>query len=227
MSKRSFKKKRMSETITKAAGYILLAAGVFLVVSSVILNIIQYSISQEAVKEYKSTLEFSRIEASYESNLQQSGDTSDIADDLSEKNPRYTRVNPAAEKEELYILRIPKIDSENLVREGTSKAVLADALGHEPGTAYIGEGSNCVIAGHRNYSFGKYFNRLNEVEVGDEIFVDAPEGTYAYTVKEIREVTPDQVEILDATDKEQLTLYTCTPIYIATRRLVIIATPSL
>ena len=123
----------------------------------------------------------------------------------------------------LYMLRIPCIDSENPVREGVSLGVLADSLGHEPGTALIGEGGNCVIAGHRNYSFGSFFNRLNEVEPGDLIYVDTAVCSFCYTVSDIKVVEPEDVSILEDTDTETLTLYTCTPLYLATHRLVIIA----
>ena len=123
----------------------------------------------------------------------------------------------------MYVVRIPKIDSKEPVKEGTNKSALSASLGHEPGTASPGEVGNCVIAGHRNYNFGKYFNRLDEVEVGDEIFVDTRDNTYEYKVSEIKVVEPEDIEILDPTEDEQLTLYTCTPIYIATHRLVVIA----
>ena len=87
-----------------------------------------------------------------------------------------------------------------------------------------GEEGNCVIAGHRNYNFGKFFNRLDEVEENDLIYIDSPTQTYTYVVKEIKVVEPTDVEILDPVEgKQQLTLYTCTPLYIATHRLVIIA----
>ena len=124
----------------------------------------------------------------------------------------------------LYILRIPSIDSENPVREGTERDVLSDSLGHESGTAFAGEEGNCVIAGHRNYNFGKYFNRLDEVEIDDFIYLDSATETYTYVVTDIQVVDPTDVEILEPIEgKETLTLYTCTPIYIATQRLVIIA----
>ncbi len=226
--------------IMKAAGVILLAAGVFLVAISILLNLLQYSAAREEIREYKAVLAHSEAE-SESAHLVSGGETksendtinSQIKQDDMGADEEMRQEEPLEAKEQqkegvaepLYILRIPKIDSENLVREGTTGSVLADALGHEPGTALIGEGGNCVIAGHRNYSFGKFFNRLGEVEVGDEIYVDAPEGTYSYRVSEIKVVEPDQVEILDETDEEQLTLYTCTPIYIATHRLVIIAKP--
>lgn len=129
----------------------------------------------------------------------------------------------AVEGDILYMLRIPCIDSENPVREGVSAGVLADSLGHEPDTAYIGEGGNCVIAGHRNYSFGSFFNRLNEVKEGDMIYVDTATDSYSYTVVGIKVVEPEDLSVLEPTDTETLTLYTCTPLYLATHRLVIVA----
>ena len=123
----------------------------------------------------------------------------------------------------LYMLRIPCIDSENPVREGVSLGVLADSLGHEPGTAFIGEEGNCVIAGHRNYSFGSFFNRLDEVSIGDQIYVDTEDGSLCYTVFDITVVEPDDLSILEDTGEETLTLYTCMPLYLATHRLVIVA----
>ncbi|MBE5906118.1 MAG: class D sortase [Lachnospiraceae bacterium] len=123
----------------------------------------------------------------------------------------------------LYVLRIPKIDTEDPVKEGVSKSALAAALGHESSTVNPGETGNCVIAGHRNYTFGKFFNRLDEVECGDRIYIDTPEETYTYQVQSVKVVEPTEISILENTSEEQLTLYTCTPIYIATHRLVVIA----
>ena len=213
MSKRRKSTNTIKETVMMAAGIILLAAGVFLLCTSILLNLVQYSSAQEEIASYKEELS-KEIDVTNESLI--------AKEDTPQNEEAETDVSL---RDALYILRIPKIDSENLVREGTSSSVLSDALGHEAETAYIGEKGNCVIAGHRNYSFGKYFNRLNEVEIGDDIYVDAMDGTHSYKVSEIKVVTPDQIEILDDTEDEQLTLYTCTPIYIATHRLVIIAKP--
>lgn len=213
MSKRRKNTNTIKETIMMAAGIVLLAAGVFLLCTSILLNLVQYSSAQEEIKAYKEELgkiSVEKEESSKEENLEEPKESAEMTSILGDA---------------LYVLRIPCIESENLVREGTSQSILSDALGHETETALIGEHGNCVIAGHRNYSFGKFFNRLNEVEIGDDIFVDAKDGTHSYKVTDIRVVTPDQVEILEDTEDEQLTLYTCTPIYIATHRLVIIAKP--
>ena len=225
MSKNTSRQHNRIDIIRKAAGIIILAAGLLLIGASLLLNYLQYSTSSRAVKEFKEDLTINEAVT-----VTESGANVTVLDaqkpSFEEKElstPKFTKETPASTNDALYVLRIPRIDSENLVREGVGKAVLRDALGHDPRTSYIGEGGNCVIAGHRNYSFGKFFNRLNEVEIGDEIYVDAPEGTYNYRVTEVKVVTPDQVEILNNTEDEQITLYTCTPIYIATHRLVIIA----
>jgi sortase A len=187
------------QSIKKIIGLTLIALGLGLLLSSIALNLKQYYSKKKTVKEFKEYIE--------------SGDAFLDADG-----------NETVTGDMLYILRIPSIDSENPVREGTERDVLSDSLGHESGTAFAGEEGNCVIAGHRNYNFGKYFNRLDEVEIDDLIYLDSATETYTYVVTDIQVVDPTDVEILEPIEgKETLTLYTCTPIYIATHRLVIIA----
>lgn len=187
------------QSIKKIIGLTLIALGLGLLLSSIALNLKQYYSKKNTVEEFKEKIE------SDDAFLDTDG-------------------NEAVTGDMLYILRIPSIDSENPVREGTERDVLSDSLGHESGTAFAGEEGNCVIAGHRNYNFGKYFNRLDEVEIDDLIYLDSATETYTYVVTDIQVVDPTDVEILEPIEgKETLTLYTCTPIYIATQRLVIIA----
>ena len=91
-------------------------------------------------------------------------------------------------------------------------------------TALIGSRGNAVIAGHRSYTYGKHFNRLGELEAGDEIFYTAADGTeMCFAVSEILTVLPDDPAVFDAPAKgaSQLTLYTCTPVKVATHRLLV------
>ncbi|MCR4677268.1 MAG: class D sortase [Lachnospiraceae bacterium] len=200
--------------IVKTVGCIFIALGLFIVIGSLYINIRQQAMKKSAIAEFKN-----RVVAS-ETILEEhpiDGTTSELTEGALQGG------SAAVEGDILYMLRIPCIDSENPVREGVSAGVLADSLGHEPDTAYIGEGGNCVIAGHRNYSFGSFFNRLNEVKEGDMIYVDTATDSYSYTVVEIKVVEPEDLSVLEPTDTETLTLYTCTPLYLATHRLVIIA----
>ena len=119
------------------------------------------------------------------------------------------------------ILRIPSIDCEEIVKDGSERWTLAKAIGHMDGTAYPGKIGNCVIAGHRNYNFGLYFNRLDEVKISDELILDTKDGTYTYQVTDIKIVEPEEVSVLDQTENATITLITCTPIYVATHRLII------
>lgn len=119
------------------------------------------------------------------------------------------------------ILRIPTINCEEIVRKGSDKRALHGALGHVAKTANPGELGNCAIAGHRNYNFGLYFNRLNEVRLDDEIMIDTKDATYTYKVMSIKVVEPEEVSVLESTDEATITLITCTPLYIATHRLIV------
>ncbi|MBP3819268.1 MAG: class D sortase [Butyrivibrio sp.] len=181
-------------------GIFVLSMGVYLIIASIQLNISQKKEVEDTIQKIKQERE----------EFLQTGIISSVE-------------SSESDGENEYILRIPSIDSENVVTEGTSKEALKAALGHESDTVLPGEVGNCVIAGHRNYTFGKFFNRLGEVEIGDMIYIDTPTDTYSYRVSEIKTVKPEDVEILENTDKEILTLYTCTPIYIATHRLVVVS----
>lgn len=74
------------------------------------------------------------------------------------------------------VMEIPKIDLKVAVAEGTDKQTLKKAVGHFEGTAMPGEVGNFAVAGHRSYTYNEFFNRLDEMEIGDEIKVKTPRG---------------------------------------------------
>ena len=119
-------------------------------------------------------------------------------------------------------IKIPKIKVDLLLIEGVSKKALELGAGHMIGTAFPGNIGNCAIAGHRNYTFGQIFNRLNEVELEDEIILEAEEKSYLYKVKDIILVRPEEISILEQSqEKKEVTLITCHPVYKATHRLIV------
>ncbi|NLG87587.1 MAG: class D sortase, partial [Firmicutes bacterium] len=90
--------------------------------------------------------------------------------------PAY-RPDPAQEK---YIqgnmegiLVIDKIGLKIPVLKADTKENLNISVAHVAGTAGPGEVGNYVIAGHRMRTYGRHFNRLNELSKGDRIdFID-------------------------------------------------------
>jgi sortase A len=95
------------------------------------------------------------------------------------------------------------------VFSGIEEAKLTLGAGHLPETGPVGGGGNAAIAGHRD----GYFRSLRHVETGDLIGLDTPAGRQRYRVTETWLVAPEDVWVLDATDRPSLTLITCHPFY--------------
>jgi sortase A len=136
--------------------------------------------------------------------------------------PATTSPPPAPTGEAVALIRIPKIGLDKHVVEGTELADLRKAPGHYPSTPLPGTVGNAAIAGHRT-TYGAPFNRLDELEAGDEILVTTLAGSYTFKVEEKKVVSPSQVEVLDPTPVAKLTLTTCHPKYSAKQRLVVVA----
>jgi sortase A len=95
-------------------------------------------------------------------------------------------------------------------------------VGHHEGTANPGQVGNVVLAGHRDIN-SALFRELDRLQPGDEVFVSNGLGEYRYLVEESMVVSPSYVQVMDPTDDKRVTLITCTPIGLATQRLVVIA----
>ncbi len=144
------------------------------------------------------------------------GDTS-ATGDASDDPSRPGTVNDKA----IAILEIPKINITVAVVEGTSSEALKYAVGHFEGTGMPGQKGNFCVAGHRSYTYSEYFNRADELDKGDIIKVRTQKGEFTYEIYEKKTVEPSEVSVLNPTDDATITLVTCTPIRIATHRLII------
>lgn len=122
------------------------------------------------------------------------------------------------------ILTIPRIEAKLPVTAGVTEEQLKVSEGWVTQSAPIGGEGNAVIAGHRSYTYGRHFNRLGELEAGDEIRYTTAEGEdMTFLVSEILTIEPGDPATF-ATPPEgtaQLTLYTCTPVRTATHRLLV------
>lgn len=119
------------------------------------------------------------------------------------------------------ILVIPKINLKVSISEGVDLETLKYAVGHFKGTAMPGENGNFCVAGHRSYTYSEFFNRLDELEPGDYVTVRTKDGEFKYKIFQKKVVKPTEVSVLNATKDPTITLVTCTPIHIATHRLIL------
>jgi LPXTG-site transpeptidase (sortase) family protein len=100
-------------------------------------------------------------------------------------------------------------------------------------TAYPGNPGNTVINGHRDI-FASVFRHLDKVAVGNEIVLYVGKVAYPYSVTETLVVPEtfasakqraENLRLIGHMPEERLTLITCTPVGLATHRLLIIAKP--
>lgn len=120
------------------------------------------------------------------------------------------------------LLKIPALDLEQVVLEGTSVKDLKRGPGHYPGTALPGQPGNAAVAGHRT-TYGAPFFKLGRMAIGDGIEVTTKSGKYLYRVTKIYRVSPGDTSPLLPTDENILTLTTCDPPFSAAKRLIVVA----
>ena len=106
--------------------------------------------------------------------------------------------------------------------------ILKHGVGHYQGTAMPGAVGNFAVAGHRT-TYGKPFNRIAELRVGDPIVIRTQHTWYVYRVTSTEIVLPTQVAVIaPVPDKpgavptqRMITMTTCTPMYSASQRYVV------
>jgi sortase A len=119
-------------------------------------------------------------------------------------------------------LEIPKLGVDVIVVEGTSLAALRAGAGHYPETPLPGARGNVAIAGHRT-TYGKPFNRLDELVPGDKVILTTPVGRHVYEITQ----RPWVVDPMDWSPVQEydkggsfLTLTSCHPEGSAAYRIV-------
>ena len=120
---------------------------------------------------------------------------------------------------------------------GRTRTVWGDvpnAGGFHDTSAYPGNPGNTVINGHRDI-LGAVFRHLDSVEIGDEMTLYVGEVAYPYRVVEVLVVPEvfasasqraENLRLIGYMPEERLTLVTCTPVALATHRLLVVAWPA-
>ena len=107
---------------------------------------------------------------------------------------------------------IPSLDIKVPVLEGTDNKALQVSAGHFEGTGALGKGNYC-IAGHNSTIYAEIFNDLDQIKIGDEMYlvdIDENRTRYCYIVTEYKIVDPKQVEVLNDFGDDRLTVISCT-----------------
>lgn len=100
--------------------------------------------------------------------------------------------------------------------------VSRDGVSHLNTSDVPGNDGNIVIYGHNKSNI---LGSLNSVKIGDEVIITTRDNeNHAYRVKSIEVVSPSRVDVINPTENEVLTIYTCTGL-LDSKRLVVKAEP--
>ena len=136
----------------------------------------------------------------------------------------YTRELNFNDDGNMGFITIEKINVMLPIYHGTSEAVLQTSIGHIESTSLPvgGEGSHCVLSGHRGLPSARLFTDLDKLVEGDTFTLNILSETFTYQVDQIRVVEPSDLSNLQLVPgKDYCTLVTCTPYGINTHRLLV------
>ena len=121
-------------------------------------------------------------------------------------------------------IRVPKLDLNVIVVNGTDKDTLKTGPGRHLATFMPGEGELAYVAGHRT-TYGAPFSHIDRLKRGDRVEVELPYATFGYAVTGRRIVPATYVQALDSRGREELALQACWPRFFASQRIIVYAKP--
>ena len=116
------------------------------------------------------------------------------------------------------VLDIPQYSIRGQIAEGTDDETLKNYIGKFIGSADPGQIGNFSLAAHNNI-YTELFKNLHRVQIGDKIRIVTKTHEYIYTVTSTETVDPTRTDVLEGSNKREITLITCTQA--ATKRIVV------
>lgn len=232
MSKNSQKnkKKNRRSTLTTIFLFFILAAGVGLLLYPSVSNYWNSFHQTKAIANYADEVanmeneEYDRIwqqAVAYNESLQGRQNQYLLSD---EQRKEYESLLDVTGTGIMGYIEIESIGVSLPLYHGTGDAVLQIAIGHLDWTSLPvgGEGSHCVVSGHRGLPRAKLFTDLDKLTVGDLFVMRILDEVLTYEVDQILIVDPHVTEDLLIEDgKDYCTLVTCTPYGINSHRLLV------
>jgi sortase A len=135
---------------------------------------------------------------------------------------------PTPGPEQARRLQIPAIGVDKPIVQGDDWEQLKKGVGQHVGSGLPGQPGNLVLSAH-NDVYGEIFRHLDQLRPGDEIIVTSERRSYTYVVRATEVVAPTDTWVIEPTAHSGVTLISCYPYLIDTRRIVVfgdLASPS-
>ena len=130
------------------------------------------------------------------------------------------------------VLYVPRFgaDYHRSIAEGIGNNVLNSSrsgIGHYPDTQMPGEVGNFALAAHRSANGGG-MHLINELQLGDAIYVQTADGYYTYRFRDLEYVAPTAVDVIapvphnpDVAPVDRfITLTSCNPLLSTAERII-------
>ena len=162
----------------------------------------QYKIKTEINEEIMEEKQEFFDETNFEQTQVEEPESIEKAED---SGTRVTEENQ--DEKEIWQIEIPKISLIANIKEGTTKDILKQYVGHFKETQK--ENGNIGLAAHNRGYEVNYFQDLKLLKEGDEIKYKHNEFEKIYEVEKCRIIKDTEWEYLDNTEENRLTLITC------------------
>ncbi len=212
--------------------WLCFTVGLLLCSYPLISSVVEHRNQQEAIRTYENAVKDAEnpeqvLSEAMEYNEMLTQTNGAIVGDLQETvlgEKNYQKLLDVSNTGIMGTIEIPKIQVDLPIYHGTEEEVLSNGIGHLEGTALPvgGEGTKCVLTGHRGLPNSKLFTRLDELEKGDLFYLNICNETLAYRVCEVEVIKPEEVEVLKPVKgADQVALVTCTPYGLNTHRMIV------
>lgn len=203
---------------------IFIITGILLIFYPKISNIIEVRSQTEIIKEYQNKIEKTNEEEKYKEYEKAKLYNEKLSSGEENIYNEYSSILNLNNDGIMAYIEIPKISVYLPIYHGTESEVLKNGIGHLSNTSLPVGGNNThtVLTGHTGFTKSELFTRIDELRIGDEVYIFSLEKKIRYCVYQIKVVLPYEISDLEIIEgKDLLTLVTCTPYGINTHRLLV------
>lgn len=145
----------------------------------------------------------------------------EIPDDLRGQMQAFAlQPTPTESPQQAVRIQIPALELDAPIVMGDGWEELKQGVGQHIGSGLPGQAGNLVLSAH-NDIYGELFRRLDKLQKGDEILILTQDRTFTYVVTGTKIVAPTEVDVLTPTAEATVTLISCYPYLVDTRRIVV------
>lgn len=127
---------------------------------------------------------------------------------------------PTESPQQAVRIQIPALELDAPIVMGDGWEELKQGVGQHIGSGLPGQAGNLVLSAH-NDIYGELFRKLDKLKKGDEILILTQDSTFTYVVTGTKIVVPTEVDVLAPTAEATITLISCYPYLVDTRRIVV------